>query len=58
VKAAATAHDKDGKGLRRLADIAGKQFKGGMVLYDGQHTLPIDKSLNLWHAPVSRLWGE
>ena len=58
VKAAATAHDQDGKGLRRLADIAGKQFKGGMVLYDGQHTLPIDKSLNLWHAPVSSLWGE
>ena len=58
VKASATSSDEDGKGLRRLADIAGKQFKGGLVLYDGKITLPIDKSRNLWHAPVSSLWGK
>lgn len=58
VKASATSSGEDGKGLRRLADIAGKQFKGGLVLYDGKVTLPIEKSLNLWHAPLSRLWGK
>ena len=41
VKAATTLNPKDGKGLARLADHCGKDFKGGILLYTGKDILPL-----------------
>lgn len=56
VKAAGSIQSSDAKGLRRLAEQAGKDFAGGVVLYDGASILPIDKKLNLYAVPISKLW--
>jgi len=55
VKAAATVRAGDLRGLRRLATVAGDAFKMGVVLYDGEETLPLGE--RLWAAPLSTLWG-
>ena len=55
VKAAASIKGSDLRGLKRLASVAGEQFKLGVVLYDGTETLPIGD--RLWAAPISTLWG-
>lgn len=55
VKAAATVKESDLRGLRKLASIAGQQFKIGILLYDGTETLPLGDGL--WAAPLSTLWG-
>lgn len=55
VKAAATVKESDLRGLKRLANIAGKQFMLGVILYDGSETLPLGEGL--WAAPLSSLWG-
>lgn len=54
VKASATIGSDDFKGLRALADIAGKRFHRGILLYDGSHSLPFGP--NLYAMPVSALW--
>jgi len=56
VKAAATIKQNDLRGLKRLANIAGKQFKMGVILYDGTETMPL--GAGLWAAPISTLWGK
>ncbi len=56
VKAAATVREADFKGLKKWAGLAGKQFRMGVLLYDGDETLPVGDGL--WAAPVSTLWGE
>ncbi len=56
VKASTNANSTDGKGLRRLAETAKEKFKGGLVLYDGDAVLPIDKGLNIHAAPLAKLW--
>jgi predicted AAA+ superfamily ATPase len=55
VKAAATVKESDLRGLKRLASVAGDQFKLGVILYDGTETLPLGE--RLWAAPLSSLWG-
>lgn len=55
VKAAATVKESDLRGLRKLAGIAGAQFKLGVILYDGAETLPLGD--RLWAAPLASLWG-
>lgn len=55
VKAAATVKKSDFRGLRRLASVSGKQFKRGVILYDGTETLPLGDKL--WAVPISTLWG-
>jgi predicted AAA+ superfamily ATPase len=55
VKAAATVGDSDFKGLRKLADATGKAFRLGVVLYDGERSLPFGE--RLYAAPISCLWG-
>ncbi|NYT78597.1 ATP-binding protein [Alcaligenaceae bacterium] len=55
VKAAASIRESDLRGLRKLADIAGDQFKLGVLLYDGTKTLPLGDGI--WAAPLSSLWG-
>ena len=55
VKAAATVSGSDFKGLRKLADATGKAFKLGVVLYDGEQSLPFAE--RMYAAPISCLWG-
>ncbi|SRR5690554_19029 len=55
IKAAATVKNSDFKGLRRLADSAGNDFRLGIVLYDGDAILPFGE--NLYAAPISSLWA-
>ncbi|MCQ8897402.1 ATP-binding protein [Limnobacter humi] len=55
VKASATVKDSDLRGLRKLSGLAGSKFKMGIVLYDGDDTLPLGN--NLWAAPLATLWG-
>lgn len=56
VKAAATVNGNDLRGLRKLATLAGEQFKLGVLLYDGAETLPLGDGI--WAAPLSTLWGK
>jgi uncharacterized protein len=54
IKASATAASDDFKGLRSLADAAGKRFHRGIVLYGGSSAVPFGARL---HAlPISALW--
>lgn len=55
VKASATVNQKDLKGLKKLASLAGDRFKMGLLLYDGTETMPLGE--NIWAAPLSSLWG-
>jgi len=55
VKAAATVSAADFKGLRKIAEIAGDNFRVGMVLYDGDKVLPFGD--RLFAAPLSCLWN-
>jgi hypothetical protein len=55
VKAAATIKETDLRGLKKLASLAGDHFKMGVLLYDGDETLPLGGGL--WAAPIATLWG-
>lgn len=55
IKATATVKASDFHGLKKLAALAGSQFKMGVLLYDGHATLPVGDGL--WAAPISTLWG-
>ncbi len=54
VKSAATAGSSDAHGLRLLRDKLGSRFKAGVVIYSGEHTLPVDD--RIWAVPISGLW--
>ncbi len=56
IKSSATVKESDLRGLRKLAGLAGADFKMGVLLYDGDETLPL--GLNIWAAPLSTLWGK
>ncbi len=56
VKSSATVKESDLPGLRKLAGLAGADFKMGVLLYDGDETLPLGD--NIWAAPLSTLWGK
>ena len=53
-KAAAATTASDLRGLRVLRDKLGERFKTGIVVYSGEHTLPIDD--RIWAVPISGLW--
>jgi hypothetical protein len=55
VKAAATVNASDFKGLRKLADASGDTLRLGLVLYDGENTIPFGD--RLFAAPLSSLWA-
>jgi predicted AAA+ superfamily ATPase len=54
VKSAATVNSRDFSGLRHLASLTGDHFVAGLILYDGDLTLPFGPSL--WAVPLSTLW--
>ena len=55
VKAAASVSVSDLVGLKKLASVAGQSFKAGIVLYDGNETLPLGSAQGqtLWAMPIS-----
>lgn len=55
VKASATVSERDLKGLKKLASLAGNSFKSGLLLYDGTETMPLGEKI--WAVPLSSLWG-
>lgn len=55
VKAGATVTAADFRGLRRLKEAAGKRFRAGVVLYDGETGTAFGEAL--YAVPVSRLWS-
>lgn len=55
VKAAATVTEKDFRGIKRLRKLLGEKFAGGIVLYDGEHTLPFGDQLQA--VPMNALWS-
>ncbi len=56
VKASASVKSSDLRGLKKLAYVAGAQFKRGVLFYDGTETMPLGS--NLWAVPLSSLWGK
>ena len=55
VKAAATLRAADFTGLKRFRRAAGKRFRMGVLLYDGDHTTAFGEGL--FAVPVGALWG-
>ena len=55
VKAAATVGRRDFAGLTKLAAAAGDRYAGGVVLYDGEHSLPFGEGKRA--VPISALWS-
>jgi len=54
IKAAASVSSRDFRGLRKLQRAAGSRFVRGIVLYDGEASIPFG---DRFHAvPISRLW--
>ncbi|MHB1358650.1 MAG: ATP-binding protein [Rhodocyclaceae bacterium] len=54
VKSAATIDSRDFSGLRHLASLTDDHFVAGIILYDGDLTLPFGP--RLWAVPLSTLW--
>ncbi len=54
VKASATVRRSDFNGLRKLRGVAGDRFRQGVVLYDGETTVPFGDGL--YAVPIPRLW--
>ena len=55
VKTAASADPRDGRGLRQLAEACGENFRGGVLLYAGDSTLPLGDERML-AVPLRELW--
>ena len=54
VKAAVSITSDDFRGLRTLAEIAGRRFRRGILLYLGEQAVPF--GTNLYVLPISSLW--
>jgi predicted AAA+ superfamily ATPase len=57
IKSTASVGQNDFKGLKRLAEIAGKKFQRGIVLYGGEHVVG-GFGENLQAVPLSTVWSE
>lgn len=55
VKASGTVRSDDFRGLRKLQEIAGDKFTCGVVLYDGEVSLPFGP--RLFALPIRTLWN-
>ena len=54
VKASATVAAADFRGIRKLRDAVGKRFTTGVVLYDGESSVPFGDGL--FAVPIRALW--
>jgi len=57
IKTTASVDQNDFKGLKRLAELAGKKFQRGIVLYGGEHMVG-GFGENLQAVPLSAVWSE
>jgi uncharacterized protein len=57
IKSAATVNGDDFKGLKRLAESAGKRFQRGIVLYSGDQAVG-GFGENMQAVPIATLWTE
>ena len=55
IKAGATVNAGDFRGLRKLSEASGNNFKLGLVLYDSESTIPFGNKM--FAAPISCVWG-
>jgi predicted AAA+ superfamily ATPase len=55
IKASATVTAADFKGIRKLMHACADRLKLGVVLYDGENTVPFGD--RLYAAPIASLWG-
>lgn len=55
IKSTASVSQQDFKGLKRLAELAGKKFKRGIVLYSGDQAVG-GFGENLQAVPIASLW--
>jgi predicted AAA+ superfamily ATPase len=53
-KSTATVNASDARGMRLLRDKLGARFKTGIIVYCGEHTLPVSE--RIWAVPISGLW--
>jgi hypothetical protein len=56
IKSTASVDQNDFKGLKRLAEVAGKKFQRGIVLYGGEHMVG-GFGENLQAVPLSAVWS-
>lgn len=49
-----TVTGDDFRGLRELANVTGKRFRAGVILYSGRRVVPFGK--NLFAVPMAALW--
>lgn len=56
VKAAATITSKDFRGMKRLRKETGSSFICGVVLYDGEKSLPFGE--RLYAVPIKAIWSD
>jgi len=54
VKLSGTVVARDFRGLKKLREVVGDRFSAGVVLYDGEDTVPFGEGLAA--VPLSRLW--
>jgi predicted AAA+ superfamily ATPase len=55
IKARATVNAGDFRGLRKLSEASGRNFKLGLVLYDSESIVPFGD--RMFAAPISCMWG-
>ncbi|MFQ5851848.1 MAG: ATP-binding protein [Candidatus Binatia bacterium] len=55
VKAGTTVNSRDFKGLRAFAEMSGRRFRRGVVLYTGTECIPFGPRLHA--VPISALWS-
>lgn len=55
IKASATVHMVDFRGLRKIASAEGDNFKLGLVMYDGDQVIPFGD--RMFAVPISSLWS-
>jgi len=56
IKRAAKVSLSDAKGLQRLKTQSGKNFVGGVLLYNGKAVFPLDDLKQCYAVPLSYLW--
>jgi len=57
VKASSTIREQDFKGLNKLGELVGEQFKYGIIFYTGSRLLPFSSDKKLYFAiPLSLFW--
>ena len=54
IKYSATVTRSDFRGLRKLAKAVGERFAAGVVLYDGEYSMPFGD--RLYAVPIRQLW--